>query len=107
MTCLCRTRRDAFGDADAARADADQRDVVEVAVALEDLVGDARQRALDARGVHHLGHDDLLATHGDGNGRGRRDDGEWGTAPRAGNGTVAWTTSLRPLGTAIKEPAGV
>ena len=36
---------------DAARVDADERDRAEVLVPLDDLVGDARERALDAFGV--------------------------------------------------------
>jgi hypothetical protein len=41
----------ALGKRDAARVDADQRDALELRVALDDLVGDARQRALDRLGV--------------------------------------------------------
>jgi hypothetical protein len=37
----------ALGDRDAARVDADERDPLEVGIALDDLVRDPRQRALD------------------------------------------------------------
>ena len=42
----------------AARPDADQRELLDAAVALEDLVRDARQRATDAVGVHYDSHRD-------------------------------------------------
>ena len=71
----------------AARADADQRDVREVAIALEDLVGDAGQRALDARGVHHLGHDGLPEGPRDGTAAAARTTNRvGGTAPARGYG---------------------
>ena len=40
-----------LGDRDAARVDADQRDALEVGVALDDLVRDPRQSALDVAGI--------------------------------------------------------
>ncbi len=43
----------------AAGADADQRQLIEPAVPLENLVRDARQRARHPIGVHHLRHTDL------------------------------------------------
>src|SRR5262245_20342557 len=45
---------EALGEVDAARADADQREVLASLVALEDLVRDADERALDRERVHHL-----------------------------------------------------
>ena len=50
----------------AARANADERDLVEAAIAFEDFVGDARQRAGHAVGVHYLRHGHLsrqLSSH--------------------------------------------
>ena len=44
------------GERHAARADPDERQLVEAAVALENLVRDARQRARHAIGVHYLRH---------------------------------------------------
>ena len=40
----------------AARPDADERQLLDAAVALENLVRDARERAAHAVGVHHDGH---------------------------------------------------
>ena len=48
--------REPPGDRHAARADADERDLVEAAIAFEDFVSDARQRAGHAVGIHYLGH---------------------------------------------------
>ena len=45
-----------LGERHAAAADADQRQLVEVVVALEDLVGDAGERAGDTLGVEDNGH---------------------------------------------------
>ena len=47
---------DAPGQRHAARAHADDGQLLDAAVALDDLVGDAHQRARDAIGVHHDGH---------------------------------------------------
>ena len=55
----CSDAREPPGERHAARADADERDLVEAAVALEDFVRDARERAGHAVGVHHLGHGHL------------------------------------------------
>ena len=44
-----------------ARADADERELVEAAVPLDDLMGDARQRPRHAVGVHYLRHSRPLA----------------------------------------------
>jgi hypothetical protein len=44
---------DALGDVDAARADADERQVGGALVALEDLVRDADERPLDGHRIHH------------------------------------------------------
>ena len=43
----------ALGDRDATRVDPDQRDVLELGVALDDLVRDPRQRALDRLGIEN------------------------------------------------------
>jgi hypothetical protein len=48
--------REPPGERDAARADADKRDLLEAAIALEDLVRDARQGTPDTIGVHHDRH---------------------------------------------------
>ena len=48
--------RQAPGDRHAARPDADQRQLLDAAVALENLVRDARQRPAHAVGVHYDGH---------------------------------------------------
>src|SRR4029077_18584038 len=45
---------DALGQMHAARADADQRQVLGPLVALEDLVRDADERTLDRERIHHL-----------------------------------------------------
>src|SRR5689334_3802556 len=45
---------DALGEEDAAGADPDQRELVGSLVALEDLVRDAREGALDRERIHHL-----------------------------------------------------
>ena len=45
---------DALGQVHATRADADQRQLLGALVALEDLVRDADERALDGERVHHL-----------------------------------------------------
>jgi hypothetical protein len=47
-------------DRHAARVDADERDAVELGVALDDLVRDPRQRAVDRVGVEE---DPLLGGH--------------------------------------------
>ena len=47
--------RDALGDGDAARADADEDDVVHAFVLFENLVGDAREGAADGALVHEDG----------------------------------------------------
>ncbi len=44
-------RREPLGERDAARVDADQGDAAEVVVALDDLVRDPREGALEALGV--------------------------------------------------------
>ena len=56
---LLERAREPPGDRHAARADADERELVEAAIAFEDFVRDARQRARHAVGVHHLGHGHL------------------------------------------------
>jgi hypothetical protein len=54
-----------LGQRDAARVDADERDALEIRVALDDLVRDPRQRALDVLGVENgLRFRGLRATQG-------------------------------------------
>jgi hypothetical protein len=48
---LCDPPAKPLGERDAARVNADERDPGQVWIALDDLVGDARQRALDRVGV--------------------------------------------------------
>ena len=55
---LANRLREPPGERHAARADADQRELLEAAVALEDLVGDAREGTPDADGVHDDRHGD-------------------------------------------------
>ena len=50
--------RQAPGNRHAARPDADQRELLDAAIALENLVRDARERPRHAVGVHHDGHGD-------------------------------------------------
>ena len=52
--------RQAPGQRHAARADADERERLEPAIALEDLVRDARQRPLDPHRVHYDRHGDTI-----------------------------------------------
>jgi hypothetical protein len=66
-----------------ARADADERQLVGAAVALEDLVRDSREAAADSFRVHYDRHCRL-----------RSDDGVQADV---------MLTSLRPLGTALKS----
>jgi hypothetical protein len=55
----------ALGERDAARVDADEGDALELGVALDDLVRDARQRALDVIGIEDsLGFGGLRAAQG-------------------------------------------
>ena len=87
--------REAPGERHAARADADEREVVDAAVALENLVRDARQRASDAVGIHHDRHGRLPGQWA----AGRRPDrsggnGRWEGAERG----VGMDTSSQPLG---------
>ena len=54
MTCI----DDSLGERHASGADADKCQFLDATVTLEDLVCDARERAPDADGVHHYGHND-------------------------------------------------
>ena len=74
-----------LGDRHAARAHADERNVVHALVALDDLVSDAGERTADAIRIHYDGHADLS----------RR--------LLSGNARVGIDTSSRPLGTTFKE----
>ena len=53
---LANRLREPPGERHPARADADERELLDAAIALEDLVCDARQRTTDADRVHHDGH---------------------------------------------------
>ncbi len=68
---------EALGERDAARVDADERDRVEVVVALDDLVGDPRERPLDRFAVQQ-------------------------DAPVRGYGRAMHRTPFRPLWTELK-----
>jgi hypothetical protein len=50
--------RQAFGERHATPADPNQRELLDVRVALEDLVRDARKASPDTVGVHHDRHRD-------------------------------------------------
>ena len=54
--------REAPGERHAARPDADEAELLDAAIALENLVRDARERAAHAVGVHHDGHEDTSGT---------------------------------------------
>ena len=54
--------RETPGDRHAAGPDADQAELLDAAVALENLVRDARERSVHAVGVHHDRHRDTSRT---------------------------------------------
>ena len=87
----------------AARADADERDLVEAAVAFEDLVRDARQRARHPVGVHYLRHGGLRP-RGDTRVQERQAAAD---AAAELEGNVHTLTSWRPLRAALKSSEDV
>src|SRR4029079_3373820 len=74
---------DAARERNAAAPDPEEREFARAAVAFENFVGNARERAGHAVGVHHLRHGGLRT--------------------RPPRGCVIIVTSWRPHGTAVKE----
>ena len=91
------------GERHAARADADQRQLLQAAVALEDLVRDARQRPPDAVGVHHDRHTAFADSEGAAElgMTGRRVGATSGAA--ASGATIGMSTSSHSRWSALKS----
>ena len=101
---LAQARGDTPRQRHAAFADADERELVDRAVALDDLVRDARQRPLHAVGIHDYRHGGPPSNCGlqiaDCRLKIDADCADCAGVQRR----ASWQTSLRSLGTAFKEP---